>query len=181
MRATVQAMQDEQPLRMVVMGVSGCGKSSLGLALSQALALPLIEGDDFHPPANIAKMRAGIPLADADREDWLRTLGEQLQGHAHGAVLTCSALKRTYRDQLRAAAPGLRFVFMRIEAEEALRRVAERAAAHMFPASLVASQFATLESPEGEPGVLTVSAGAPLATSVQAVRDWLAMAGPSRT
>lgn len=158
------------------MGVSGCGKSSLGQALAQALQLPLIEGDDFHPPANVAKMRAGTPLDDADRVDWLRTLGDQLGWHAQGAVLTCSSLKGAYRSQLRAAAPGLRFVFMRIGPDEALRRVAERAAAHMFPASLVASQFAALESPEGEPGVLSVPATAPLSESVQAVQGWLAKA-----
>lgn len=161
------------------MGVSGCGKSSLGLALSQALGLPLIEGDDFHPGANVAKMRAGIALDDADRRDWLRTLGEQLAAQAQGAVLTCSSLKKAYRAQLRAAAPGLRFVFMRIDADEAERRVAARAAAHMFPASLVASQFATLESPEGEAGVLTVPADAPLPVSVQAVQDWLATGAPN--
>ncbi|RYF83420.1 MAG: gluconokinase [Comamonadaceae bacterium] len=155
------------------MGVSGCGKSSLGQALAQALKLPLIEGDDFHPPANVAKMRAGTPLDDADRVDWLRTLGDQLAQHAQGAVLTCSSLKRAYRAQLRTAAPGLRFVFMHITPDEALRRVAERAAAHMFPASLVASQFAALESPEGEAGVLCVPATAALGTSVQAVQDWL--------
>ena len=170
-------MQDKQPVWVVVMGVSGCGKSSLGLALSQALVLPLVEGDDFHPPANVAKMSAGIALTDEDRADWLRTLGMQLASCGHGAVLTCSALKRSYRTQLRAAAPGLKFVFMRIDVDEAQRRVAERAAAHMFPASLVASQFAALESPEGEPGVLSVPATAPLAASVQAVQDWLTTQG----
>ena len=170
-------MQDKQPVWMVVMGVSGCGKSSLGLALSQALELPLIEGDDFHPAANVAKMRAGIALTDEDRVDWLRMLGSQLAGHREGAVLTCSALKRSYRVQLRLCAPGLKFVFMRIEADEAQRRVAERAAAHMFPASLVASQFAALESPEGEPGVLSVPATSTLAASVQAVQGWLTTQG----
>ena len=168
----------EEPVRIVVMGVSGCGKSSLGLALAQALKLPLIEGDDFHPPTNVDKMRAGTPLDDADRVDWLRTLGDQLRLHAQGAVLTCSSLKRAYRTQLRAAAPGLRFVFMHIAPDEALRRVAERAAAHMFPASLVASQFAALESPEAEPGVLCVPATDALGTSVQAVQDWLHTGAP---
>lgn len=171
-QATVRNMQ-EAPLRIVVMGVSGCGKSSLGDALAQALGLPLIEGDDFHPPANVAKMRDGIPLADIDRAGWLQALGEQLASHAQGAVLTCSSLKRAYREQLRAAAPGLRFVFMRIAHDEALQRVAQRAAAHMFPASLVSSQFAALESPEAEPGVLCVEATAPLGELVTAVRAWL--------
>lgn len=144
------------------MGVSGCGKSSLGEALADALALPLIEGDDFHPPANVHKMSAGIPLTDADRAGWLDTLGAQLAAHAQGAVLTCSALKRAYRDRLRAAVPELRFVFMALTPEEAQRRVASRTD-HMFPASLVANQFATLESPVGEAGVIAVDATAPLA------------------
>ncbi|SEM46337.1 gluconate kinase, SKI family [Variovorax sp. YR750] len=162
-------------VRVVVMGVSGCGKSSLGAALATALGLPLIEGDDHHPPANVEKMSRGIALTDTDRAGWLATLGRALAAAPQGAVLTCSALKRSYRDQLRAAAPGLRFVFMQIEQAEAQRRVAARAAAgeHTFPASLVANQFATLESPVGEAGVLAVDAIAPLERSVGAVKAWL--------
>ena len=164
---------------LVVMGVSGCGKSSMGAAPATALGLPLIEGDDHHPPANVDKMSRGIALTDADRAGWLATLGRALADAPQGAVMTCSALKRSYRDQLRAAAPGLRFVFMQIDRAEAERRVAARAGAglHMFPASLVANQFATLESPVGEAGVLAVDATAPLAQSVGVVRDWLADAG----
>jgi gluconokinase len=158
---------------IVVMGVSGCGKSSLGAALAADLALPLIEGDDFHPPANVAKMSAGIALTDADRVGWLDTLGRAMADAPSGAVLTCSALKRHYRAQLRSAVPDLRFVFLALARDEAERRVAARAAQHMFPASLVADQFATLESPVGEPGVLEVQATAPLADSVARVRRWL--------
>jgi gluconokinase len=160
---------------LVVMGVSGCGKSSLGAALAVGLGLPLIEGDDHHPPANVEKMSRGIALTDADRTGWLDTLGRALADSPQGAVLTCSALKRVYRDQLRAAAPGLRFVFMAIERAEAERRVAARAGAgeHMFPASLVANQFATLESPVGEAGVLAVDATAPLGVLVGQVKAWL--------
>lgn len=154
------------------MGVSGCGKSSLGAAVAETLALPLIEGDDFHPPANVEKMSAGIPLTDADRVGWLDTLGAQLAAHAQGAVLTCSALKRAYRDRLRAAVPDLRFIFMALTPEEAQRRVAARTE-HMFPASLVANQFATLESPEGEAGVLAVDATASRATQLSQVQGWL--------
>jgi gluconokinase len=161
------------PCRLVVMGVSGCGKSSLGAALARELALPLIEGDDFHPPENVRKMRAGIALTDADRVGWLAALGRELAGRHAGAVLTCSALKRDYRERLRAAAPGLRFVFMDLSREEAERRVAARAAEHMFPPSLVANQFATLESPIGEPGVLAVEASAPIDRLVEQVRAWL--------
>lgn len=161
-----------KPVWIVVMGVSGCGKSSLGAALAEALALPLIEGDDFHPPANVEKMSAGVPLTDADRSGWLDTLGAQLAAHAQGAVLTCSALKRAYRDRLRASVPGLRFVFMALTPDEAQRRVASRTE-HMFPASLVANQFATLESPVGETGVLAVDATAPRAMQLADVKSWL--------
>jgi len=162
-------------LWLVVMGVSGCGKSSLAAALAVGFELPLIEGDDFHPPANVQKMSQGIALTDADRSGWLATLGHTLADASLGAVLTCSALKRSYRDQLRAAVPGLRFVFMDIERTEAERRVAARAGAgeHMFPASLVANQFATLESPVGEVGVLAVDATAPLGQLVAQVKAWL--------
>ena len=158
--------------RIVVMGVSGCGKSSLGAALARELALPLIEGDDFHPPESVSKMRAGIALTDADRAGWLDTLGRELAARPQGAVLTCSALKRDYRERLRAAAPGLRFVFMELTREEAERRVAARAAEHMFPASLVANQFATLESPAGEPGVLSLDASTPMERLVDQARAW---------
>ena len=162
------------PVWLVTMGVSGCGKSSLGQALAADLGLPLIEGDDFHPEANILKMRSGTPLTDEDRAGWLGRLGEELAARHGGAVLTCSALKRAYRDRLRAAVPGLRFVFMQIGRDEAVARVQAREAVHIFPASLVDSQFQTLESPEGEAGVLTVQATAPLPQSVAQVRDWLA-------
>jgi len=155
------------------MGVSGCGKSSLGAALARELALPSIEGDDFHAPESVSKMRAGIALTDADRVDWLATLGRELAGRREGAVLSCSALKRDYRERLRVAVPALRFVFMDLSREEAERRVALRAADHMFPASLVANQFATLESPVGEPGVLAVDASAPLERLVAQAVAWV--------
>ena len=163
---------------LVVMGVSGCGKSSLGAALAASLGLPLIEGDDFHPEANVEKMSAGIPLTDADRAGWLDTLGRTLAEAQHGAVLTCSALKRDYRERLRACAPKLQFVFMSLSREEAERRVAARASEHMFPPSLVANQFATLESPVGERGVLEVQATTPVAELVTEVGEWLAALKP---
>jgi gluconokinase len=151
---------------LVVMGVAGCGKSSLGAALAAALALPLIEGDDHHSAESRAKMSRGIALDDADRAGWLDRLGAELARHAAqdgGAVLSCSALKRAYRDRLRAACPGLRFVFLELDRDEALRRVASRAT-HFFSSSLVDSQFATLERPDPalEPDVLRLSATQPL-------------------
>lgn len=157
---------------IVVMGVAGCGKSSLGASLAQALGWPLIEGDEFHPAENVAKMRAGTPLSDADRAGWLEALGVELQRHPDGAVLTCSALRRAYRERLRAAVPGLRFVHLELSREEAHRRVAERAAGHYFKAGLVDSQFETLETPQGEPGVLQVDATASLESLTRRVIDW---------
>jgi gluconokinase len=158
--------------RIVIMGVAGCGKSSLGAAVAAAEGLPLIEGDDFHSAASREKMSQGIPLTDADRAEWLGILGGQLAAHPAGVVLTCSALKRAYRERLRAAAPGLRFVFLEIERAAAQQRVAARGA-HFFSASLVDSQFATLESPVGEPGVLRVDALEPLASLQARVGAWL--------
>lgn len=157
---------------IVVMGVSGCGKSSLAAAVAQAEGWVLIEGDEFHSDSNRDKMRRGVPLTDADRAGWLDALGAQLQAHAGGAVLSCSALKRAYRDRLRAALPGLRFAFLEISHDEALARVSSRAA-HFFNASLVDDQFATLEPPLGEPGVLRLDATWPLATLQQRVSAWL--------
>lgn len=152
---------------LVVMGVSGCGKSSLGAAVAALLGWPLIEGDDFHPPANRAKMAAGQALGDADRIGWLDRLGAELQAQGAGAVLTCSALKCSYRERLRAAMPGLRFVFLDLDQSTAQARVASRGA-HFFSPTLVASQFEALEPPTGEAGVLRLDATAPLEVLTEA-------------
>lgn len=162
---------------LVIMGVSGCGKSSLGRAVANAMSKPLIEGDDFHSAANKAKMASGTPLSDADRHAWLAELSEQLREHKHGAVLTCSALKLKYREQLRVASAGLHFAFLSITPNEALLRVAARAGAHLFPASLVSSQFAALELPSGEAGVLTLDATRPLLQLTEHITEWLAAKG----
>ncbi len=161
---------------IVVMGVSGCGKSAVGRRIARELALPLIEGDEFHPASNIEKMRQGVPLDDGDRAGWLDRLGRELARHDSGAVLTCSALKRSYRDSLRQAAPGLRFVHLALSQEQALERVAARGG-HFYPPSLVASQFAALEDPAHEPGVLVVDAGQPLEQVAQRAVSWLRAAG----
>jgi gluconokinase len=149
--------------QFIIMGVAGCGKSAVGAQVAAELNCPLIEGDDHHSQANIVKMRNGAPLTDADRADWLTELGAILAAYQGASVvLTCSALRRVYRDQLRAAAPGVQFVWLRISPELALARVTQRAGAHLFPPTLVASQFATLESPLGEAGVIEVDAALPL-------------------
>jgi gluconokinase len=158
---------------VVVMGVAGCGKSAVGAGLARQLGVPLIEGDDFHPAANIKKMQQGIALNDEDRAQWLQTLRDRLSGSAGGAVLTCSALKAAYRDILRTAVPQLRFVHLAISQAESLRRVGGRGAAHFYPASLVASQFEALEDPAGEPGVLVLDATAPIQVLARQAGDWL--------
>ncbi|MGH8805820.1 MAG: gluconokinase [Polaromonas sp.] len=158
---------------IVIMGVAGCGKSSLGAVVAQATGLRLVEGDDYHSAASRDKMSRGVALTDADRDGWLGTLSDQLRSHPEGLVLTCSALKSAYRERLRQAAPGLRFVFLEISREQALARVAARAPLHFFSSSLVDSQFATLEPPTGEPGVLRVDALAPLSQLQAEVSTWL--------
>jgi gluconokinase len=158
---------------IVVMGVAGCGKSSLGAALARAEGLPLVEGDDHHSASSRARMSQGIALTDADREGWLDILGQQLQAHPHGLVLTCSALKRSYRDRLRKARPDVHFIFMDIGRDDALTRVASRSATHFFSTSLVDSQFATLETPVGEPGVMRVDALLPLEQLQAQASAWL--------
>ncbi|MEW6707571.1 MAG: gluconokinase [Pseudomonadota bacterium] len=163
-------------LLLVVMGVAGCGKSSLGSALAQALGCPLIEGDDFHTEANREKMRRGVALDDRDREGWLDRLAAEMRLFPRGAVLTCSALKRKYRDRLRAALPGLRFAYLRIDEAQARARVSARAE-HMFPPSLVPSQFAALEPPEGEAGVLTLDAQRPVDELARHTLRWLQREG----
>ena len=162
-------------VHLVVMGVAGCGKSAVGRRIAQRLGLPLIEGDDFHPKRNIHKMQQGIALTDDDRADWLAALGAELAARPAGAVLTCSALKRTYRDVLRSAVPGLpgvRFVHLAITQAESLRRVASRPG-HFYPPSLVASQFEALQDPAGEPGVLVLAGDAPQDALTQQAVAWL--------
>ncbi|MGJ7568255.1 gluconokinase [Variovorax sp. GB1R11] len=154
------------------MGVSGCGKSSTAAALALAIGASMIEGDDHHLPGSQDKMRRGIPLDDEDRAPWLDRLGALVERSADHVVVTCSALKRSYRDRLRAAAPALRIVYLEIGADEALARVAARSG-HWFPPSLVSNQFATLESPVGESGVLRVDATQEIILQCEAVLRWL--------
>jgi gluconokinase len=158
---------------IVIMGVAGCGKSSLAQALARAESCALIEGDDFHSPASREKMSQGIALTDEDRAGWLSVLAAEIQKHTEGVVLTCSALKKSYRDRLRQSVPTLQFAFLEIGREEAQRRVVARAASHFFNAGLVDNQFATLESPVGEAGVIRLDATEPLETLQAQVSQWL--------
>jgi gluconokinase len=157
---------------LVVMGVSGCGKSHVGAVIAERLGLPLIEGDSFHSEASRALMRGGIALTDAHRSDWLDRLGAELALHPDGAVLTCSALKASYRDRLRAASPGLCFAWLDLDRQAARQRVAQRPS-HFFPATLVDTQFDALESPLDEPGVLRLDALSRPDTIAERVVAWL--------
>jgi len=143
---------------VVVMGVSGSGKTTVGAALADALGLRFVDGDALHPAANVAKMAAGIPLDDADRAPWLDAVGAVL---ADGpVVVACSALKRAYRDRLRAAAPGLQLVFLDGDRALLASRMAARPG-HFMPASLLDSQLATLERPEPDEHALTADIARP--------------------
>ncbi|HJT93297.1 MAG TPA: gluconokinase [Mycobacterium sp.] len=140
---------------IVVMGVSGSGKSTVGAALAQRLRVPFGDADDFHPPANIAKMTAGEPLDDDDRYPWLDAIGEWLADHHDGGVMSCSALKRKYRDQLRRHWADIEFVHLSGTPEVIGKRQASRPG-HFMPASLLQSQFATLEPLESDERGITI-------------------------
>ena len=163
-------MSQTKPV-LIVMGVSGAGKSTIGKALAARLGWGFQEGDDLHPPANIAKMSAGIPLTDADRAPWLAAVGgwiDERIAQGDGGVITCSALKAAYRQTLTEGRPAARLVYL--EGSKALiaKRVAARSD-HFMPASLVDSQFADLEPPSPAERPITVSIEQPIADQVAAV------------
>lgn len=158
------------------MGVSGSGKTTVGTAVAAQLGLPFIEGDRLHPPTNIEKMSRGTALDDADRWPWLDAIGKSLAASIKtndGGIATCSALKRSYRDRLRAAAgTELRFIFLDVDRPELERRMRLREG-HFMPAALLDSQLETLEPPVDEPDVLAVNGATPLQQIVAKVTDWL--------
>ncbi len=146
--------------RVVIMGVSGCGKSSVGAGLAARLGLNYRDGDDLHPPENVAKMRAGMPLTDGDRWPWLDRVGQVLLADAP-VIVGCSALKRVYRDRIRTAAGGpVTIVHLAGSQEVIAARMALRQG-HYMPLSLLDSQFAALEPPAAEEAI-TVSIDQPL-------------------
>jgi gluconokinase len=159
-------------MRIVVMGVSGSGKTTVGRALAAALALPYIEGDELHPPENVARMAAGMPLSDAERAGWLAAIAGQLGAAPGGAVASCSALKRSYRDMLRAAAPDLRLVYLSGDPKLLAERMAARQG-HYMPASLLQSQLDTLEPPQSDEAAIQADISATPAQIVGAVLDAL--------
>ena len=163
---------------VVVMGASGAGKTTVGTALASALGWPFHDADDFHPPENVARMRAGVALDDDDRRPWLEALASLVRGHASGgtsAVLACSALRRDYRALLVPSAfpDAVRFVFLRADGALLAERLARRGG-HFFPPALLASQLAALEEPASDGGeaapVVTVDASRPVDALVAEVR-----------
>lgn len=154
-------------LRVILMGVSGCGKSSVGAALSARLGIRYLDGDILHPEANVAKMAAGIPLTDEDRWPWLDEVARSLRDGAP-LIIGCSALRRVYRDRIRDGAGGpVQFVHLAGSREVVAARMARREG-HYMPLSLLDSQYATLEAP-GPDEALTVDIDQPLETLVDSI------------
>lgn len=158
------------PHVVVVMGVAGTGKTTIGPLLAARLGVPYAEGDDFHPQANISKMSAGVPLTDEDRWPWLDAIGSWAHGRAGlGGVVSSSALKRSYRDRLRAAAPGVVFVHLTGDRELVEERMSHRQG-HFMPTALLDSQFAALQQLEAdEAGAVVDVAGGPEQIAARAV------------
>lgn len=159
---------------VVVMGVSGSGKSTFGAALAEALGARFLDADDLHPPANRQKMATGIALDDDDRRPWLDAvaawMAERIRTGRPG-VVACSALSRRYRDRLRAAGAGVRFVYLAVPLAELDARM--RARVHFMPVTLLASQLAALEPPDADEAACTLDGSVSLERNLQRVLRWL--------
>ncbi len=179
--ATSGATPAQPPQHLVVMGVSGCGKTSVGAQLAALLGHGFIEGDELHPPHNVALMAAGTALTDADRAGWLAEIGRRLasaRAAGQGLVVSCSALKRSYRDGLRAACPGLRFIHLHGTVALLRQRIAQRQG-HYMPAALLDSQLATLEPPGADEAAITLDIGASTDALVAAALARLGAGSPA--
>jgi gluconokinase len=170
-RAAVDEHAPEVPV--VVMGVAGCGKTSVGRLLATELGASFIEADELHPPANKEKMSRGTPLTDEDRRPWLEEIAGRIRDHAdQGVVVACSALKRSYRDILRGGHAGTFFLHLELDRDTATRRVGSRPG-HFMPAALVASQFEALEPLDRDEAGLGTDATKPVAEIVAEARTRL--------
>jgi gluconokinase len=161
-------------LTVVVMGVSGAGKTTIGRLLAERLGATFVEGDDFHPAANVAKMRSGTPLDDDDRFPWLEALAQRIaeaEAAQEDLVMACSALRRAYRERLARAASGVRFVHLDVP-PDVLRERLQRRRGHFMPESLLLSQLATLEPPASDEDALVIDAsGTPEETVATILRE----------
>lgn len=168
-------MTAEAPPIAVIMGVSGSGKTTVARALSQAIGWPFEEGDSLHPKANVEKMSRGEPLTDADRAPWLAAIGRWMDdeaGKGEAAILTCSALKRAYRDQLRDGRPQVRFVFLTGPTDLILERMEQRKGHFMKP-QMLDSQLRTLEPPTPDERPIVVDVSQSVAAQVSEIRKSL--------
>jgi carbohydrate kinase (thermoresistant glucokinase family) len=161
------------PAILVLMGVSGSGKTTVAQVLAERLGWRLVEGDDLHPPANVAKMHSGIPLQDADRWPWLDAIAaliREWRAKGEHGLITCSALKRIYRQRLTGGESGVCFVYLKGSRDLLGQRLAARRG-HFMPASLLDSQFATLEEPgPDEPAVAVDVSGDPESIAAEVIR-----------
>jgi len=159
-------------MRVIVMGVSGCGKTTVGPLLADRIAGTFLDGDDLHPQSNVAKMTAGIPLTDADREPWLHEVGARLAAAPGTLILGCSALRRMYRDTIRAVAPDTLFVHLHGSSQLLAARMSSRTS-HFMPTALLDSQLTTLEHLEtDECGTVLDVAQSP-ADLATAAAEWI--------
>ena len=171
-----------KPVIAVVMGVSGSGKTTVSALLAAALGCQFQEGDDLHPPENIEKMHGGIPLTDADRLPWLRKIAEEIdawRARGESGVLTCSALKRPYRDILVHGRHDVRIIYLKGTQDLIASRLALRKS-HFMPPGLLASQFRTLEAPDASENPVTVSIDAPVETIVDGIVRQLGLSPADR-
>ena len=152
--------------RIIVMGVSGCGKTTIGALVARELGVPFLDGDSLHPVENVAKMAAGVPLTDADRWPWLATVGAELAAAGNGGlVLACSALRRSYRDAIREQAPDTVFLHLHGN-KEVLKARTEGRTGHFMPPALLESQLATLEPLDADETGVVVDIAAPVSQVV---------------
>ncbi|WP_106407916.1 gluconokinase [Sinorhizobium alkalisoli] len=161
------------PQRMVLMGVAGCGKSSVGAALARRIGAVYLDGDDLHPAANIAKMSRGVPLSDEDRWPWLTRVGEALAAGAGPTIIGCSALKRAYRDHITSVGGApVTFIHLVGSVEVIEKRMRARQG-HFMPTALLASQFAALEPPGADENAISVDIDQPLEAIVDSIATQL--------
>lgn len=181
--ATVAAPRLRPLPIVVVMGVSGCGKSVVGTALADRLGCRFVEGDRLHPSENVARMASGVPLTDEHRWGWLDVVGGAMAAvlaEGSGVIAACSALKRSYRDRLRLAAGPVVFVHLDIDRETAARRVGQRRG-HFMPATLIDSQFADLEPPGPDESAMILDARLPVSDIVAEATRFLVTSTPEGT